>query len=228
MTSSRGQQHLLKPTLSLKKEPIGTGGFRQAFEATSQTKGFNTKKWVIKKYLTKTVEDIQFLNQTVESHTKKIVQMYNLARNLAARLQQEFAEAGNSDKFGTLLNYNKVFFGKCGYEIVTVEEFIGGKFDKHINNTGNICGDTESDVCQKAECLVHYTFEKSDKQLMLLDIQGCNYTLFDPEVATTESVSDGEYLFCAGNLSSAAIETFINSHICNEFCKLLGLPNMSQ
>jgi hypothetical protein len=166
------------------KEPIGSGGFRQVFEATSQTKGFDTKKWVVKKYLAKTVADIEFLQQTVETHTKKLIQMHNLARNFTARLKQEVEAAGNADKFGTALNYNKAFFGMCGDEIVTVEEFIPRDFEKYIKNTGNVCGDAESDVCQKTKCLVHYTFERSDKQLMLLDIQGCDYTFFDPEVAT--------------------------------------------
>ena len=38
--------------------------------------------------------------------------------------------------------------------------------------------------------------------MMVLDIQGSGYTytLFDPEVASKEASSDGEYLFCTGNL----------------------------
>ena len=79
-----------------------------------------------------------------------------------------------------------------------MEEFIEGTFEKYINNTGDVCGDFDSDVCNKTECLVHYTFERSDEKLMLLDIQGCGYVLFDPEVATEESITDGEYLFCTG------------------------------
>jgi hypothetical protein len=99
------------------KEPIGSGGFRQVFEATSQTKGFDTKKWVVKKYLAKTVADIEFLQQTVETHTKKLIQMHNLARNFTARLKQEVEAAGNADKFGTALNYNKAFLVCVGMKL---------------------------------------------------------------------------------------------------------------
>ena len=83
-------------------------------------------------------------------------------------------------------------------------------------------------MCQKAQCFVHYTYERSEKQLMVLDIQGCGYTLFDAEVASREASSDGEYLFCTGNLHTNAIEVFTDAHICNQFCKLLGLTNLKQ
>ena len=60
------------------EDPLGTGGFRQAFKATSQTKGFDHTSWVVKKYLAKTVSDIEILGQTEEQHTKKVVQMHCL------------------------------------------------------------------------------------------------------------------------------------------------------
>ena len=72
------------------EDPLGTGGFRQAFKATSQTKGFDHTSWVVKKYLAKTVSDIEILGQTVEQHTKKFVQMHCLGgdcnRKLSPRL----------------------------------------------------------------------------------------------------------------------------------------------
>ena len=79
----------IKVDFLINKEPIGTSGFRQAFEATSQTKGFNTMKWVVKKYLAKTIEDIQILQQAVESHTKKI----NCAD---AQSREEFCPGGGT------------------------------------------------------------------------------------------------------------------------------------
>lgn len=82
-------------------------------------------------------------------------------------------------------------------------------------------------MCKKAECFVHYSFVRSDKELMVLDIQGCDYYLFDPEVATKESFSDGEFLFCTGNLSTNAITNF-SSSVCNDYCNLLGLTQLQQ
>ena len=69
-------------------------------------------------------------------------------------------------------------------EYVTIEEFIDGDFTKYLNNTGLVCGNRSTDECKKAECLTHYSYEKSSEKLMLLDIQGSMYTLFDPEIAS--------------------------------------------
>lgn len=217
-----------KTLFVLDNDPIGTGGCRQAFKATSQTKGFDKASWVVKKYLKKTVDDIVYLGQTVEQHTKKSVQMHNLAMSFTAKLQREVLKKEKADEFGEVLQYNKVFFGKCGNECVTIENFIPGTFEKHVNNDGHVCGNTKTELCQKAECFAHYSFERSDKQLIVLDIQGCGYMLCDPEVATKETTSEGEFLFCTGNLSSAAIEEFTSSHVCNKFCNILDLPMLNE
>ncbi len=80
-----------------------------------------------------------------------------------------------------------------------------------------------SEICQKAECLAHYSYEKTSKQLMLLDLQGSNYTLFYPEIASANLISNEEFLFGAGNLAFQAIEEFAKNHHCNKFCTAVGL-----
>lgn len=78
--------------------------------------------------------------------------------------------------------------------------------------------------CQKAECLVHYSFEKSDRKLMLLDIQGAGDYLCDPEIASSELLSEeDEYQFCIGNLSVEAINKVCLTHSCNTYCKSIGV-----
>ena len=47
------------------KEPFATGGSRQAFKATSNDKEFQGT-WVIKKYLPKSISDIQPTGQSIE------------------------------------------------------------------------------------------------------------------------------------------------------------------
>jgi hypothetical protein len=78
----------------------------------------------------------------------------------------------------------------------------------------------------KAECLAHFSFEKSNRKLMFVDIQGCGVKLYDPEIASSELVEDGEVLFCAGNLSNTAIDNFVFHHVCNRFCKLVQLHDL--
>ncbi len=63
---------------------------------------------------------------------------------------------------------------------------------------------------------------------MLLDMQGTGFTFYDPEIASSTQKEDGEYLFCAGNLSKYAMETFISSHKCNVYCTKVGLKELKQ
>ena len=113
--------------------------------------------------------------------------------------------------------------GKIGEEYVTIEQFVEGTFRKYINNNGSVCdkGD-HSALFEKAECLVHFTYERSEKEVMLLDIQGCEYSLIDPESASKE-LTPTDFLFCTGNLSANAISNFVTTHKCSNYCQLLGL-----
>ena len=67
---------------------------------------------------------------------------------------------------------------------------------------------------------LHY--ERSQKEVMLLDIQGCGSCLFDPEIASKQ-LDPKNMLFCTGNLSHNAIQNFTASHKCNDDCNLLKL-----
>ena len=56
---------------------------------------------------------------------------------------------------------------------------------------------------------------------MLLDMQGSKYTLYDPEIATTDLCdADGEVHFCSKNLSEDTIKQFFEGYTCNKFCKI--------
>ena len=53
-----------------------------------------------------------------------------------------------------------------GNEFVTIETFIDGHFVKLINNDGLICSEEASELSMKAETFSHYTYKKSNTQLM--------------------------------------------------------------
>ena len=58
---------------------------------------------------------------------------------------------------------------------VSIEEFVQGEFHEYINNNGFHIPSPSvefDEVCEKAQCLVHYSYQRSKKKLMLLDIQG--------------------------------------------------------
>ena len=215
----------------VEKHPIGSGGFRKAFKAMSKHKDFAGTTWVIKYYLPEALKCIADTGQKVGDHNRKLVQMHLLARNFALQLEDQVTKSDAADEFGDFLSYRKIFHGETdGGKYVAVEEFIPGCFTKYINNTGLSSITTESSndsaniIGLNAECLVHFSYQKSGKQLMVVDIQGNGYDLFDPEIASTELVDkDMNYLYCTGNLSEVAISAFVNQHKCNRYCVLAGL-----
>lgn len=205
----------------VEEEVLGMGGFREVFKATSSTKGFTESTWVVKKYLPEAISVIEKTKQSIEDHTRKVVQMHLLAKNFAEQLRKKLKDEKKLEQYGQTMKYRKVFMGQPGN--VVVEEFVEGKFVKYINNTGEPCGD-DSEIRHKAESLTHFSYETSDDQLMIVDIQGCGHDLYDPEIASKELIAEGEELmFAAGNLATVAIDKFVAVHECNKFCELLGL-----
>ena len=76
----------------------------------------------------------------------------------------------------------------------------------------------------KADTFDH--FEKSQRNLVVLDIQMVGYSLCDAEVASKEIKTDfDEHYFSLGYLSERAVLNFIETHICNRFCRALGLQS---
>ena len=225
-------QNPIEMKFSLDEEPFTKGGFRSVHHGI-----FNDKKYVIKKFLPSTLEQVDELNnglvvkETNETLARKAVQMHMLALNITEQFKILCADI--LDGFGPLLSYKKANLGKIlkTGEYVMIEEFIEGRFSKYINNDGSISHEEgEQEYILKAECLVHFSYMKSNQELMLLDIQGSGYNLYDPEIATAAGAftSDGSQLqFCMGNLSTEACANFIKNHKCNRFCKLANLGNIS-
>lgn len=207
----------------VEKERFSEGAFRDVFKATSINPGFKGRNWVIKYWKPSSLEIIQRYQQTPEQQCKKVVQMHSLARHFASTLSRKIS---NRKEYGKTFAYNEIFFGVIDSEgkkqYVTIEEFIVGTFVKYLNNTA-LCKENGNEIQLKAESLSHFSFETSKKKLLLTDIQGCGYTLCDPEIASAETIKDNEILFGVGNLSMDAINNFKATHVCNRYCDLAGL-----
>ena len=152
--------------------------------------------------------------------------MHTVARNITQRFEKAVPE-----EFGQTFAYGKVYFAVLENEPVTVEEYIEGKFAKYINNNGycfRIPNDDEiKPVYEKAQTLMHWSLILTKGKMMISDVQGSGYHLYDPEIATDRTHDENdEFLFCAGNLSFAAINAFKRNHSCNEFCKILKLEEL--
>lgn len=207
----------------------GQGGFRKVSKATTKHPDFRQKGWVIKRYIEKAKDQILNLGLTLEEHTKKTVQMHLLARNFAKQLKNNVKD---EKEFGEALRYHNIFLGETSDgDFVTVEEFIDGEFKKYLNNNGKVPKAIEDDDVNalKAQCLAHFSYAQSEGKLLLLDIQGSEEDLYDPEISSADLFDDTKkaILYCAGNLSTVAITTFTNEHKCNKYCKLAKLQPLA-
>ena len=206
------------------------GAFRKAYMAKCSTYPFKNKQWVIKKLNQSTVTDLNVFKESSESLTRKSVQMNTLAQYMAKSFREAAEKANISFHFGEIFHYNSVYYGKISsIQSITIEELIPGTFVKYINNDGSQCVILLRNECHdKADAFVQYTYEKSQRNLVVLDIQGVGYSLCDPEVASKENkIESEEHYFCFGHLSERAILNFSETHVCNRFCRALGLqpPN---
>ena len=213
---TRSWREPFEATISLDINKFATGGCRDAYKATAM-KGLYGNL-VVKRYRADQIEALNRLFASAESHTRKTVQMHVLAHHFAALLHNELPVG-----YGKSFKYTKLYYSKIKDEYVTIEQYIEGKFTKYVNNTGDIINN-EKEVGLKAEAFAHYSFVKSGKQLMVLDLQGVEFQLCDPEIASTKLYADDSSIyFCAGNLAAKAIDTFFAQHQCNKFCELLNL-----
>ena len=223
--------------LSISEKPFTKGGFREVF------KGYDVetqKEYVLKTFLSQTLKALEKVNtiiakkETIETLSKKAIQAHTLAKNVAENLIKVCHEKNAEKEFGTFFRYNQAFLGSRTNEgnnqVLMVEDFVVGDFKKFINNDGGIVhgGPDDLELLLKAECLAHFSYEKSGKNFMIVDVQGSGYTLYDPEIASsTLAIKENDCLhFCMGNLSMEAIEMFVSLHSCNRFCNMLGLQQL--
>lgn len=173
------------------KKQFSEGGFRKAYMATC--KG---AKWVLKIYKDEAVSAIKdTLYLSLESHARKQVQMHMVANAIALKLAKKAPVT-----YGKTFCYNNVFFSKDKEVPMTLEEFIPRVFTKYCNNTGafgKACKADDEEIYMKAESLCHFSYHESGNELMMFDLQGSGFQLYDQEVATVNltDADDDETFF---------------------------------
>ena len=221
---NRVWQNKAKLELLLEREKFSSGALRNAFKGTAEVNG-ERKMYVVKIYSEKALRTIeQTLNTAVEDHTRKQVQMHTVARHITKGFSLKVPP-----EFGECFKYNKVYYACLNDKPVTVEDFVTGKFAKYVNNNGKCVAPPENSSSQtkeiyvKAQCLIHYSYSSMQHKMVLTDIQGSNYYLYDPEISTQNLLDDDELYFCCGNLSTTDMENFLDEHECNKYCHMLKL-----
>lgn len=102
------------------------------------------------------------------------------------------------------------------------------KFNK---NDGSIFKTDSGAVDDMAQALSHYTYEKTRRRYLMLDVQGFKsmeggkavYTLTDPYMQS--SPKRVEERTGMGDLRDKSIQQFFQEHDCSDVCRRLGLTS---
>lgn len=102
--------------------------------------------------------------------------------------------------------------------MATLEVHLEGEYRKYSNNDGQVSGTRNT-----PQAFSHWTYEKSQHDFVIIDIQGVNDIYTDPQVHTKDHKGFG-----IGNLGQKGIVKFLITHQCNAICKYLKLPNTQE
>ncbi|XP_050965495.1 transient receptor potential cation channel subfamily M member 6 isoform X1 [Labeo rohita] len=109
---------------------------------------------------------------------------------------------------------------------LTVEKNMSGHFRKYNNNTGEEISPS-SGLEETILAFSHWTYEYTNRELLVLDLQGVGADLTDPSlIRVDDTSSSGEMAFGPANLGDDAIQSFVLKHTCNSCCKKLGLSDL--
>jgi len=107
----------------------------------------------------------------------------------------------------------KTLYVKAGPDAFFLEAYIPGVFEKYTNNK-----DFVNENVPLMTAFSHFSYQYSDEQYMVTDLQGVNHLLTDPAVHS--SVAE---FYEHGDCGSEGMAVFFRRHECNKYCKALGL-----
>jgi Alpha-kinase family len=107
------------------------------------------------------------------------------------------------------------------YKYYYGENFIEGRYQKYNSNAG-WCDQSLSESSLIAQAFSHFSWQLTKGYMMIVDLQGATGVLTDPQIHCLDYTKYGK-----GNLGYHGIMKFFFTHICNPYCKKLGLIHPS-
>jgi len=98
-------------------------------------------------------------------------------------------------------------------EFYCIESYLHGSYVKHLDNHG---GDEK--IRNTPSAFAHFSYEASNKKMLICDIQGVGDLYTDPQIHTLHGKGFG-----MGNLGNDGIIKFFKTHECNSICRHLRL-----
>ncbi len=95
-----------------------------------------------------------------------------------------------------------------------MEDYLRGEYMKHLDNHGG-----DEGIRNTPAAFAHFTYEASNKSILVCDIQGVGDLYTDPQIHTMDGRGFGK-----GNLGIDGMVKFLSTHECNAICRHLKLP----
>ncbi|XP_055055045.2 transient receptor potential cation channel subfamily M member 6 isoform X1 [Misgurnus anguillicaudatus] len=164
-----------------------------------------------------------FPNSTSLHLCLREIQQQRAAQKLMQRFNQiKPSTVSHSPRF---LDVSLLYWHSNGHWM-TIEKNMTGHFRKYNNNTGEEISPS-SGLEETMLAFSHWTYEYTNNELLVLDLQGVGEDLTDPSLIRVDNTcSSGEMAFGPANLGDDAIQSFVVKHTCNFCCKKLGLSDL--
>eukprot|EP01012_Entosiphon_sulcatum_P038366 TRINITY_DN4974_c0_g1_i1.p1 TRINITY_DN4974_c0_g1~~TRINITY_DN4974_c0_g1_i1.p1 ORF type:complete len:493 (+),score=45.82 TRINITY_DN4974_c0_g1_i1:29-1507(+) len=174
--------------------PFAAGALREAFYCELA----DNSRWVVKRQLPPEDQKVYWEDAMAQSVAEFWARQYN-SRMPPKRIS--FLQA-------------YVLHDESRVALFALEPFVDGEYLKHNSNFGGVAGFRAT-----PQAFSHFTYEVSNRMLMVVDIQGVNDAFTDPQIHTPGSTA----YFGLGNLGQQGVDEFLKSHHCNDICRHLGL-----
>eukprot|EP01132_Coremiostelium_polycephalum_P009361 gene9361-11495_t len=224
--------------LKMERKPFAEGALREAYHTISLGVSTDESQPLGSKHSFPPIESISPLSRNNEamsqlkSGTKFVLKLYKKEAEQQTSRELYFEDVKMQmvcRDWGHKFNQNKPpkkieFLMSWVVELVerptngvpllcSIEPLLVGEFKKNNSNYGAVLNNRST-----PQAFSHFTYENSNKQMIIVDIQGVDDLYTDPQVHTADGKGYG-----LGNLGRTGINKFINSHKCNAVCALLNL-----
>lgn len=193
--------------VKMEEKQFANGAMRACFRLKKLSNFVHKESWehaanyVAKCYMDKSVERERYFD--------------DVRLQMDAKLWAEIFNRHNPPKKIDMFQMSIVeFVERDGSPLYHLEHFIEGEYIKYNSNSGFV-----DDSRSTPQAFSHFTFECSNHQLMVVDVQGVGDLYTDPQIHTARNANE----YGDANLGCKGFALFFSTHVCNRVCRSLGL-----
>jgi len=196
-------------TVKIEPKKFEEGAMRACFRMKKLSNMLHTQSWShASNYVAKCYKDESIPRQRYFDDVKL---------QMDAKLWAEIYNRHNPPKKIDMFQLSVLeFVNRPGSPLFHLEHYIEGKYIKYNSNSGFV--DDAEHMRSTPQAFSHFTYECSNHQMMVVDIQGVGDLYTDPQIHSASGHDYGD-----GNLGIKGFALFFATHICNDVCRSLGL-----